>query len=213
MCPPRAGTLQGIMALIIDWPVALRPASVDWGMVHSQYLGRSTFDNSVQAQTLGAPRWAFTITTGVLRHDEVPAWEALIDQLDGQVNRVRCWDWRREAPLGPATGASPRVRATSTGVTLLTQGWAANVPDILRAGSYIGVNGELKRLVANASSDAIGYATLLVRPPLRAAAPPDAALQLVKPTALFVMTTQRPSMPQQGARSTGWTLSFEEVPA
>lgn len=200
------------MAEIIDWPVALRPRSVDWGMVHSQYLGRSTFDNTVQAQTLGAPRWAFTITTGVLRHDEVPQWEALIDRLDGQVNRVRCWDWRREAPLGPATG-TPLVRVASAGVSLATKGWAANVANILLAGSYVGVNGELKRLVANASSDASGHATLLLRPPLRALAPVDAALQLVKPTALFVMTTQRPTMPQEGARSTGWTLAFEEVPA
>lgn len=200
------------MALIFDWPASLRPASVDWGMVHSQYLGRSAFDNTVQAQSLGAPRWAFTITTGVLRHDEVPRWEALIDQLDGQVNRVRCWDWRREAPLGPATG-TPLVRVANIGVSLATKGWTANVANILRAGSYVGVNGELKRLVADASSDASGHATLVFRPPLRAVAPVDAPLLLVKPTALFVMTTQRPSMPQQGARSTGWTLSFEEVPA
>jgi hypothetical protein len=203
------------MALIIDWPVALRPASVEWGLVHSQYLGRSSFDSSVQAQTLGAPRWAFTMSTGVLRHDEVPAWEALIDQLDGQVNRVRCWDWRREAPLGPATtsGGSVQVRTAATGVTINSKGWAASVAGILRAGSMLGVNGELKRLSVDANSDSSGHATLTVRPPMRATAPVDAVITLVKPTALFVMTTQRASMPQEGARSTGWTLSFEEVPA
>lgn len=200
------------MALIFDWPTALRPASVEWGLITPQMLGRSAFDASVQAQTMGAPRWAFTITTGVLRHDEVPLWEALIDQLDGAVNRVRAWDWRREAPLGPATG-TPTVRVSAAGVSLATEGWTPGVTGILRAGSWVGVNGELKRLSVTADSDGSGRATLVVRPPLRAAPPVGATVSLVKPTAVFVMTTQRPSMPQQGARSTGLTLAFEEVPA
>jgi hypothetical protein len=200
------------MALIIDWPVALRPASVDWGLVIPQSLGRSTFDTSTQAQTIGAPRWAFSITTGVLRHDEVPLWEALVDQLDGAVNRLRCWDWRREAPIGVATG-TPTVRVSAAGVSLATQGWTPGVAGILRAGSWVGVNGELKRLSVTADSDASGYATLVLRPPLQAAPLVGTPLVLTKPTALFVMTTQRASMPQQGARSTGWTLDFEQVPA
>jgi len=202
------------MALIIDWPTALRPRSVEWGLIHSQFSGRSAFDTSVQAVSMGAPRWAFTITTGVLRHDEVPLWEALIDQLDGKVNRVRAWDWRREAPLGPATtaGGPATVRVAAAGVSLATQNWAPNVTGILRAGSWVGVNGELKRLAVTADSDASGRATLVLRPPLQAAPPVGTALVLTKPTALFMMTTEAPSLTQDGARSMGWTLAFEQAP-
>ncbi len=200
------------MALIIDWPTALRPATVDWGLTIPQMMGRSAFDGTVQAQTMGAPRWVFSITTGVVRHDEVPLWEALVDQLDGAVNRVRCWDWRREAPIGPATG-TPVVRVSAAGVSLATEGWTPGVAGILQAGSYVGVNGELKRLVVTANSDGSGRATLVLRPPLQAAPPVATPLVLIKPTALFVMTSQRPSMQQQGARSTGMTLAFEQVPA
>lgn len=198
------------MADTFDWPPALRPKSVEWqGPIVPQAISRSVFDGGVQAQVLGAPRWAFTITTGVVRLDEVPEWEAFIQRLRGAVNRVRAWDWRREAPLGPATG-TPVVRVSALGATLATEGWAPNVSGILRAGSYLGVGGELKRLSAAASSDSLGRATLAFEPPLRAAPTVGSAIVLVKPTAAFYLTTERPAMPQDGSRNTGWTLSFEE---
>lgn len=200
------------MPSTIDWPDALRPASVAWGLFVPQKMGRSTFDGSVQAQTIGTPRWEFTITTGVMRNDELPLWEAFTDQLDGAVNRVRAWDWRREAPIGPA-GGTPNVRVAAAGNTLELQGWTPSVTGILKAGSYFGVNGELKRLVADLNSDSLGRCTAVFRPPLRATAPVAAALMLVKPKALFVMTSGKPDFTQEGARQKGVSLSFAEVPS
>lgn len=198
------------MALIIDWPAALRPASVDWGLIVPQESARSIFDGSLQTQPMSAPRWALTMTTGPMRLTEVPLWEALVDQLDGAVNRLRVWDHRRETPLGVATG-TPLVRVSALGNTLATQGWAAGVTGILRAGAWVGVNGELKRLVADADSDGSGYATLSLRPALRVAPAVAVPLILTKPTALFVMTTERPSFAQQGARVPSVMLAFEEA--
>lgn len=198
------------MADIIDWPIALRPASVDWGLVVPQRLGRSTFDGSVQAQSLGAPRWVFTVTTGVMKADEVPQWEAFLQRLRGMVNRTRAYDWRREAPLGVATG-TPNVRVAAAGNVLELQGWTASTTGILKAGSYMGINGELKRLSIDMNSDSLGRSVATFEPPLRAVAPAAGAVVLVKPPALFVMTSERPTFTQQGARHTGATLTFEEV--
>jgi hypothetical protein len=198
------------MATIIDWPDALRPARVDWGLFVPQLVGRSAFDGSVQANTLGAPRWFCEIDSGPLRRDEVPQWEALMQRLRGKVNRLRMWDWRREAPLGIATG-TPLVRVAGTGATIATKGWTASTAGILKAGSYMGINGELKRLSVDMNSDGSGFSTAAFEPPLRATAPVDGAIVLVKPTALFILTTDRPSMAQQGARYPGWTLGFDEV--
>ena len=192
-----------------NWPDNLRPASVDWSLIVPQSIGRSVFDSSDQAQTIGAPRWAFTITTGVRKLSEVPEWEALIHKLRGKVNRVRCWDWRREAPLGVATGA-PMVRLLATGASLTSEGWTPNTAGILKAGSYFSVNGELKLLTATVNSDASGRATLSFEPPLRASAPAGAPLLLVKPTAAFVLMTDRPGMAQEGGKASGATHSFEE---
>lgn len=200
------------MPTTIDWPDALRPATVEWGLLVPQRMGRSVFDGSVQAQTIGMPRWEFTITTGVILASEVPAWEAFTDQLEGAVNRVRAWDWRREAPLGVATG-TPTVRVASTGASLQTEGWTPSIAGILLAGSYLGINGELKRLSATIDSDSLGRATITFAPPLRALAPVGTPLLLVKPKALFVMTSGKPNFRQEGARTTGATLTFQEVPA
>lgn len=199
------------MPTTFDWPDALRPATVSWGLLVPQQIGRSAFDGSVQAQTIGVPRWEFTITTGVVLASELPLWEALTDKLFGAVNRVRVWDWRREAPLGPATG-TPNVRVAAAGDELQTQGWTANVTGILKAGSYIGINGELKRLHTDLNSDASGRGTIKFVPPMRAVAPLSTPLVLVKPTALFVMTSGKPDFLQEGARQRGVTLSFQEAP-
>lgn len=192
-----------------DWPDALRPASVDWGLITPQVSGRSAFDSSTQATTLGPGRWAFTITTGPIKRDMAAEWEAFVLKLRGRVNRVRCWDWRRELPLGVATGA-PTVRLAASGATAEVQGWTPNVPNILKAGSYLGIYGELKMLTDTASSDAAGRTLLKFEPPLRSTAPAGTVVVLVKPKAMFRLTSERPSMAQNGAKVPGQTYTFEE---
>lgn len=195
----------------ITMPTTLRPASVEWGLIVPQLLARSAFDGSVQAQTMGAPRWFTNIETGPLRADEVPQWEALIQRLRGGMNRLQLWDWRREAALGVATG-TPLVRTTVTGgASVASKGWTPSVTGILLAGTYLGIAGELKRLSVDANSDASGFATLSFEPPLRGTATLDTSIVKTKPTALFVLTTERPAMTQRGARHAGWALAFEEV--
>lgn len=199
------------MPTVHDWPAALCPATLDWALVVTQLGGRSVFDGSVQTQVMGVPRWACSMTTGPLRPAEVPLWEALVDKLDGMANRVRLWDMRRPNPLGVATG-TPVVRVDSTGTALETEGWTASTPGILLRGSYVKVNGELKRTVADAGSDSLGRATLQIRPPLRALAAVGQPLTLVMGTAKFVLMTDRPNFRQEGSRSAGVTLAFEEDP-
>jgi len=198
------------MSITIDWPAALRPAEVEWGLFIPQEVQRSVLDGSPQVDILGAPRWQCQITTGPLRLDEAPAWEALIDQLRGSINRARLWDWRRELPLGPATGA-PVVSASGTGNSLAVSGWTPNVASILKAGSYLGLNGELKRLSKTITSSPTGTATITFEPPLRNVAMAGTALALFKPTALFILKGNPPPMKQSGARCPGVTLAFEEV--
>lgn len=199
------------MADIFDWPTALRPQGVEWRLQRFQAQNTSAFDGSLQTATLAAPRWAFTIDTGRLRIAEVPVWEALIDQLDGSINRVRCWDWRREAPLGVATG-TPLVRVSAAGKTLATKGWTASTAGILLAGSYVGVNGELNRLVLDADSDASGHATLTLARPLRAAPAVDVPIVITKPVAKFYLTTPDTAFRQDGGRASGQTFTFQEDP-
>lgn len=195
--------------LTLDWPAALRPASVEFGLIVPQLMARSSFDGSTSADTMGAPRWTFSITIGSRKLSEMPAWEAHIDRLRGRINRTTAWDWRREAPLGVATG-TPTVRVAGTGSSLELQGWTANTIGILQAGSYFQVNGELKKLTVTMSSDNNGRCIAQFEPPLRAQAPVDAPLTLIKPTAKFILTSDPPLWGQVGAKVKDLTFTFEE---
>lgn len=197
------------MTTTLDWPEALRPASVEWRLVVPQLVGRSAFDGSVQADSMGAAYWAFAITTGALKRSEVPEWEAFIQRLRGAVNRVRAWDWRRELPLGPASGA-PEVFVSALGASLQVQGWLPNIAGVLQAGSYIGINGELKRLSVTANSDALGRGVIQFEPPMRVAPPVATPLILAKPTARFVLVGDTPSWEQRGGRVPSQSLKFVE---
>lgn len=194
---------------IIDWPAALRPAVVEWSLITPQRLGRSVLDGTVQAAPLGPPRWAFTVTAGVLRRAEGPLWEAFIFSLRGMKNRARVWDWRREAPLGPAPG-TPVLAAAASGTSCLIGGWTPST-FIMGRGSWLGINGELKQLTNDLTSNGSGQTTATFEPPMRATAPSGTPVVLVKPTSLFVMTTDRAGFSQEGGRAPrGNTFTFEE---
>lgn len=197
------------MPAIIDWPLALRPEVVEWELITPKRGARSVTDGTVQTQPLGPPRWAFTVTPGVLRRDEAPQWEAFIASLSGNTNRTRTWDWRREAPLGPAPG-TPVLAAAASGASCSIGGWAPS-SYIMGRGSWLGINGELKLLTNDLTSNASGVTAATFWPPLRATAPAGTPVVLVKPTAVFIMTSDRSGFSQQGGRAPrGGTLSFEE---
>lgn len=201
------------MSITLDWPdeLALRPERVEFKLYTPTEGGRDEFSGTLQTDIMGAPMWRVAFSRRIITRAEVPAWDAFLDQLNGSINRVRLWDWRRESPLGPASGA-PVLRAMASGALALTQGWTPNVAGILQRGSYIGINGQLKRLSKTASSDASGWATLEFWPPMRGTAAAGTPLVLNKPTALFVCTTPMPCVPQEGGRALGVQLDFEEVP-
>lgn len=201
------------MAITLDWPdeLALRPERVEWKLFTPTEGGRDQYGGALQTDLLGAPMWRVLIGRSTTLLSEVPAWDALLDQLNGSINRVRLWDWRRELPLGPAGGA-PVVRVTGTGATLQTEGWTPGVAGILLRGSYLGINGQLKRLSKTISSDGSGRATVEFWPPMRGGAAAGTPLILAKPTALFVCTTPMPCVPQEGGRALPFSLEFEEVP-
>lgn len=192
-----------------DWPTSFRPLSVEFTLIVPQLVARSVFDGSTQADTMGAPRWGFTVTTGAYKLSDLPPIEAFFNRLRGATNRVRAWDWRRESPRGVATGA-PTVRVAGGGSTLQTQGWTASVAGILKAGDWFSVNGELKQLVVDLDSDSAGRGVATFEPPLRAQAPVNAPLLLVKPTSTYILTSEPPRWGQQGAKVTQQTMTFEE---
>lgn len=202
---------------IIDWPntAAMRPQSVEFSpAVLPEFVSSSVFNQATQSQVLGAAYYTAKVGIGPRRRSEVPDWEALIAQIADTRNRVRFWDWRWETPRGAGTGAPVVNGAGQVGQSLLTSGWTANVNGILMPGDYVGFGGgQLRRLTAQANSNALGQATLTLDQPIRTSPANGSAITTVRPTALFICTTDKRArgFRQEGARHIGPTLEFMEV--
>jgi len=200
---------------IIDWPdtAARRPAAVEWAQVVPEALSSSVFNQSTQSTVLGPAYWLATVTIGPRRREEVRGWEAFIATFADTRDRVRFWDWHYESPAGLGTGVPLVKGAGQSGRSLLTDGWTVSTAGLLLAGDLIGVNGELRRVIADGNSNGAGEITLSLDQALRSSPADNAPLTLTKPKALFICTTDKRSrgFMRDGAHRKGPTLEFMEV--
>ncbi len=117
-----------------------------------------------------------------------------------------------DAPTDYLATTTAALTELQTGASLRSGGWTPNTAGILKAGDYLGVNGELKLLTTDAASDAFGNALLTFEPPLRASPPDGAALTLSQPTAVFrLQDDDQDTIPIQPPLRGSVTLTFEEV--
>lgn len=116
-----------------------------------------------------------------------------------------------------AGGGTPRVLGGSqTGSTINTDGWTASVTNVVRAGDVIRIAGvsPLLRVVADASSNASGQATLTINPALPVGSSPlDNALITRTNAHLNAYLSAQPNLPRvaPGQWMGGITLSFREA--
>ena len=126
----------------------------------------SPFTKSTQRVALGGARWMWTFSLPAMTRDKAAQWKAFTDQLEGAANTFYGYDPDCVVPRGPARGTPLVKGANQTGSTLAIDGC---VPDavFLRTGDYFSVNGEYKRLTADAVADGSGEVTLNFKPALR----------------------------------------------
>jgi hypothetical protein len=116
------------------------------------------------------------------------------------------------APTDYLATTTTALTELQTGASLRSGGWTPDITGILKAGDYLGVNGELKLLTADAASDIFGNALLTFEPPLRASPPDSAALTLSQPAAVFrLLDDDQDTVPIQPPLRGSVTLTFEEV--
>lgn len=190
-----------------------RPQSVVWGFEANGTAHRSPGTGIVQTQSLPGGRWLTTITWRLAPETEARVMEAWIAKLDGMANRALLWNMRRELARG-ALGGTPLVAgAGQTGMLLNIDGATPGVTNWLREGDMVGVGGYLYMSAADVNTDGAGAATLTLRPGLRAASADNAPFTFVRPTARFMLTSQRQLWTAgPGVGSIEFTLDFEEDP-
>ncbi|MGU5723675.1 hypothetical protein [Aeromonas caviae] len=174
------------MAEVLEWPVDLIPGEMSLGLESMTRTFESPWTGSTQtAETPGA-KVVMEISFKALPVDKARRLEALIFSLDGQAGRVRLWDFgaRLVGSPQPVRGAPLVTEALAMRTSFTSRGWTPNTL-VLRLGDWVQVGDELKRVIADVTSDLSGAALIRVAPMLRANHPSGTPLVVDRPCGVF----------------------------
>lgn len=167
--------------------LSVDPASVEWQCTALSYGSVSALDGSSQLQSFVGARWGVTLVYHLFTDADADLLKAWLMKMRGGANVVAMWNMERPYIFGTGTGAPVKkvLGAGQTGSSLLTNGWVPG--STLKAGDFIGVNGELKMVVEDVTTPD-GNLTIPFEPPLRESPPDDEPIVTDKPTCLMRLT-------------------------
>lgn len=201
----------------LNFPTLSRPpSSFRMQLKPNTQIFRSPLNGGVQTVELPGAMWICDVVYNTLPQADRLLMQGFLAQLRGRSGRAFLWDMSLQTPNGVATGTPLVNGAGQTGASLITNGWTVSITNILKIGDYFGVNGELKRVVANANSDGTGVSTLVFEPPLRASPANAAVITIASPkfTGLLVDDDQdqyTASTRVQTLEDGGFSVKFQEA--
>jgi hypothetical protein len=203
--------------MAISYPITLptSPTLRDITLRTRSVVGVGASPFTLQAQSYAWPGQILAASCRLppMARAEAEAWVAALVSLNGMECSFLLGDTANPAPRGSATGTPLVNGAGQTGRTLATDGWTAGVTGILKAGDWIqlGTAGtaRLHKVVADATSNGSGEATLDLWPALRSSPADNAALTLASPKGLFMLASNQTEWSIDEARIYG--LAFEAV--
>lgn len=181
------------MATVLNFPTLSRqPGRLRWRLVSNNLVFQSPLTGGLQTAGLPGARWGFTIEFPRLLESDAALLEAFLVSLRGQENRFRYHNPSRPEVRGvgggTGVGGVPDVEGGGqTGTSLNVRNATPSKTGWLLPGDYFSVNGELKMVTANVNSNALGQATIMFEPALRASPVDTAPITLSKPTAVFIL--------------------------
>lgn len=159
------------------------PNAYTWGWRDNTQVFASELNNSIQTASMPGGQWygnlSFNNRDTII--DDIATFKAFLMSLKGQAGRFRLSppDLNQR---GTMLGAG-RVAAGSASDSIDTKGWTPNQPKLFKAGDYIEVNGELKMILEDATSNPAGNATLKIAPKMHRKALVDSVIEVQNPTA------------------------------
>lgn len=171
------------------WPDDLAPYAVSFYLQAHSGGTESPFSRQSKIYGLSAPRWVCTMAfrggydgSGYLTNVG-PRLDALIAKLQGRVNRIAIYDFRRSkmrAKVWPKSAGNLAALAGDAAMTL-----TGLVPGtIVRAGDYLGGDGRPHIITDDVNVDGSGQALVAFEPPLSADVAAGAAV-FGNPTGMF----------------------------
>lgn len=171
----------------------------------------SPVNRAVQRRERAGARWRMTLTLRPMHREDAAKWIAFLLKLRGMTETFYASDPDWQVNRGPGTG-NPLVRgAGQTGNTLLIDGCTPSVTGWLRAGDYFSVNGELKRLTADANTSGSTQTTLNFEPFLRNSPVDNAVVTVTNPVCEMILTDDSQLSWQSDARQIYQERTFSAV--
>jgi len=167
-----------------DFPSITADAE-SWSVISNTQGFTSDLNGATQTAVLPGARWSASLTFTNRTGREARALQGFLAGLQGTAGRFYLTPvhW---TPLGsPAGTPVVAVSQSPNAITLQTSGWNVSVTDLLVSGDYFEINGELKKITADVSSNASGEATLEFAPPLRIAATLDQSIRYTEPRSIM----------------------------
>lgn len=169
------------MSDIYEWPQDLKPNENEFYLTFVTRQFESPFTGASQTMEFQGAKWNVKLKFQNLSRDKLRRLEVTLLQLRGAANRIRIPDHAiKRAGVG---GAATVDGAGQVGRVLMIKGAPAGV-EYLKTGDYFEVNGELKRVVADATTDGYGKTSLRFEPALRKAPPNNSAINADSPAAI-----------------------------
>jgi len=153
----------------------------------------SPFTKVSQRVLLSGSRWMASFSLPAMKRDTAAAWQAFFLNLEGAANTFYGYDPDGVIPRGTAKGAPLVNGGSQTGSSLLTDGWLAS-QTVLRAGDYFSVNGELKMVTADVTSNGGGNATISFKPALRDSPLNNAVITVDRPICIMALVDDLQAM-------------------
>lgn len=193
---------------VINVPTGFSVAKQSWKQQRLDMDFTSIFGS--QAVEVGSPVWVTTITSSLKRPEQ---WQAIAMQLRGRTNQLQLWNFGRPVPKGTMRGTMT-ASATALGATSMTITASGQASKTLLTGDYLGVGSGITQqvvmLVADATSNASGVATVIFEPALRNALSAGAVVTWDRPKALFRRTDPEAGWEYEPGTIKPMSMSFRE---
>lgn len=194
----------------IQLPYPLGVTTCRFGLETNTQSFVSPFTKAVQRVALGGSRWRADYSLPPMKRDRAAVWKAFFDQLEGGANTFYGYDPDNVRPRGLALGTPLVNGASQTGSTLNIDGCSAGLL-FLRAGDYFSVNGEYKRVTADATANGSGQVTLQFKPALRNSPADNAVIVVDRPTVTMALVDDLQAIFECDVTGTYQPLTFSAV--
>lgn len=178
------------MSLITFPTLVIKPSAYAFGQKSNTMLHTSPLSGSSQTIEMPGARWTVAMNYVNAIDPDRGRLDAFLAAMRGQANRVNLYDIVKSVPAGTMRGTMVTVGTTAAGAVAVTVQAAGQNALTLLAGDKLNIGGELKMVVADATSDGTGTIALTIEPPFRGTIAAGSGVTWNTPTALFMLTAQ-----------------------